>query len=126
MKYRQITSGERYAISALRRRGLSMRQIAAELGRAHTTISREIRRNSCNDGGYRPFKASHRTRGRHSRSRRNAQITPEQWAVVDRYLRMDWSPEQVSGFLRAEGLMRISHESIYIHVWHDKAHGGDL
>lgn len=103
-----------------------MRQIAVELGRAHTTISREIRRNSCNDGGYRPFKASHRTRGRRSRSRRNAQITCEQWAVVDRYLRMDWSPEQVSGFLRAEGLMHISHESIYIHVWHDKAHGGDL
>ena len=45
---------------------------------------------------------------------------------VDRYLRMDWSPEQVSGFLRAEGIMRISHEAIYIHVWHDKAHGRDL
>jgi hypothetical protein len=52
----------------LRRRGLSVRQIASELGRAHTTISREIRRNSCADGGYRPFKASHRTRGRRSRS----------------------------------------------------------
>jgi len=126
MKYRQITSEERYAISLLRRRGLSMRRIASELGRAHTTISREIARNSCNDGSYRPFKASHRTRGRRSRSRRNARITVEKWQVVDRYLRMDWSPEQVSGFLRAEGLMRISHESIYVHVWHDKARDGDL
>ena len=63
MKYRQIASGERYAIAALRRRGLSAREIAAELGRAHTTISREIRRNSCTDGAYRPFKASHRTDG---------------------------------------------------------------
>ncbi len=126
MKYRQITSGGRYAISALRKRGLSMRQIAAELGRAHTTISREIRRNSCNDGWYRPFKASHRTRGRRSRSRRNALITPEQWAVVDRYLCMDWSPEQVSGFLRVEGIMQISHEAIYLHVWADRRTGGDL
>jgi len=126
MKYRQITSGERYAISALRRRGLSARQIAAELGRAHTTISREIRRNSCNDGFYRPFKASHRTRGRRSRSRRNARITPETWVIVERYLRLDWSPEQVSGFLKAEGILKISHESIYVHVWHDKASGGDL
>jgi IS30 family transposase len=126
MKYRQITSGERYAISALRRRGLSARQIACELGRAHTTISREIRRNSCNDGGYRPFKASHRTRGRRSRSRRNARVTPETWATVERYLRLDWSPEQVAGFLRVEGICSISHETIYVHVWHDKTEGGDL
>jgi IS30 family transposase len=126
MKYRQITSGERYAIGALRRRGLSARQIATELGRAHTTISREIRRNSCNDGGYRPFKASHRTRGRRSRSRRNARITPETWGIVERYLRLDWSPEQVAGFLRVEGVLRISHESIYVRVWRDKATGGDL
>jgi transposase, IS30 family len=126
MKYRQITSGERYAISALRRRGLSARAIAAELGRAHTTISREIRRNSCTDGGYRPSKASSRTRGRRSRSRRNARITPETWETVERYLRLDWSPEQVAGFLRVEGILSISHESIYVHVWHDKTCGGEL
>ncbi|MDY0341432.1 MAG: IS30 family transposase [Coriobacteriia bacterium] len=126
MKYRQITSGERYAISALRRRGLSARAIAAELGRAHTTISREIARNSCADGAYRPFKASHHTRGCRSRSRRNARIGPETWEVVERYLRLDWSPEQVAGFLRVEGVLRISHETIYVHIWHDKAHGGDL
>jgi IS30 family transposase len=126
MKYRQITSGERYAISALRRRGLSARQIARELGRSPSSISREIRRNSCNDGGYRPFKASHRTRGRRSRSRRNARITHETWAVVERYLALDWSPEQVAGFLRVEGILSISHETIYVHVWHDKAEGGEL
>jgi transposase, IS30 family len=126
MKYHQITSGERYAISALRRRGLSARAIAAELGRAHTTISREIRRNRCADGCYRPFKASHRTRGRRSRSSRNVRITRETWGVVERYLRLDWSPEQVAGFLKAEGIVSISHESIYVHVWHDKAGGGEL
>jgi IS30 family transposase len=126
MKYRQITSGERYAISALRRRGLSARDIARELGRAPSSISREIRRNSCNDGGYRPFKASHRTRGRRSRSRRNARITLETWATVEHYLCLDWSPEQVSGFLRVEGILSISHETIYVHVWHDKTAGGCL
>jgi len=39
---------------------------------------------------------------------------------------MDWSPEQISGFLAAEGIMRISHESIYMRIWHDKANGGGL
>jgi len=43
---------------------------------------------------------------------------------VDRYLRMDWSPEQVSGFLKADGILSISHEAIYIHVCADKRAGG--
>jgi IS30 family transposase len=75
---------------------------------------------------YRPFKASHRTRGRRSRSRRNARITSETWTTVERYLCLDWSPEQVAGFLRAEHILSISHETIYVHVWHDKTNGGDL
>jgi len=46
--------------------------------------------------------------------------------IAERYLRMDWSPEHVSGFLRVEGIMRINHETIYIHVWADKRARGDL
>jgi len=126
MQYHQITSGERYAIAALRRRGLSLRAVAAELARAPSTISREIARNRCTDGGYRAFKACHRTRGRRSRSRRNERISAAQWQTVERYLRLDWSPEQVAGFLRAEGLLRISHETIYVHVWREKRAGGEL
>jgi len=53
MKYRQITSGERYAIAALRRQGHSLSVIARNLGRAPSTISREVRRNRCADAGYR-------------------------------------------------------------------------
>lgn len=126
MKYHQITSSERYAIAALRRQGHSLSVIARDLGRSPSTISREVRRNRCADAGYRASKADSRTRGRRSRSRRNARFTSEDWVVVDRYLRMDWSPEQVSGFLRVEGIMRISHETIYLHVWADKRAGGDL
>ena len=126
MEYRQITSGERYAIAALRRRGLSARGIAAELGRAHTTISRELKRHLSSQGRYTPFKANQKCRGRRTRSRRNARIGAETWIVVDRYLRLDWSPEQVAGFLKAEGILSVSHESIYLHVWRDKAAGGDL
>jgi IS30 family transposase len=126
MKYRQITSGERYAIAALRKRRLSIRAIARELGRAPSTISREIRRNRRADGGYRAFTACEHTSARRTRSRRNARIGPNTWEVVERYLRLDWSPEQVAGFLRTERILRISHESIYVHVWRDKREGGDL
>jgi IS30 family transposase len=123
MQYHQITSGERYAMAALRRRGLSLRAIARDLRRAPSSISREVHRNRSADGA---FKACSRTRGRRSRSQRNERVTPEAWALVERYLRLDWSPEQVAGFLAAEGLLRISHETIYVHVWREKRVGGDL
>ena len=125
-KYHQITSEERYAIAALRRRRLSLREIAHELGRSPSTLSREIRRNRRADGGYRASAACEHTRARRTRSRRNERIGPEAWRLVERYLRMEWSPEQVSGYLREEDLLSISHETIYLHVWRDKRSGGDL
>jgi transposase, IS30 family len=127
MLYHQITSGERYAIAALRRQGYSSRAIARDLGRAPSTISREVARNRrSHDGGYRAFTACERTSARRTRSRRNERITPETWELVERYLRLDWSPEQVAGFLRVWGFLRISHETIYLHVWADKRAGGEL
>jgi transposase, IS30 family len=127
MQYHQITSEERYAIAALRRQGYSSRAIARDLARAPSTISREVARNRrTHDGGYRAFTACERTRARRRRSRRNERVTAEAWELVERYLRFDWSPEQVAGFLRTEGLLRISHETIYVHVWREKRAGGEL
>jgi IS30 family transposase len=50
--YYQLTSEERYALSALRKQDYSIRGIARALERAPSTISREIRRNRRKDGGY--------------------------------------------------------------------------
>jgi IS30 family transposase len=122
----QITLEERYAINVMRKQRYSIRAIARELQRAPSTISRELRRNLRPTGRYVPDIAHSYATARRRRSRRNARIGSETWAVVDRYLRLDWSPEQVSGFLRDEGILRISHEAIYVHVWADKRSGGDL
>jgi IS30 family transposase len=125
--YHQITSMERYTLSALRQQGLNRSEIARAMGRHRSSISRELRRNhSTWDGGYRPFVASHRTRARRSRSRRNQRFTREDFRLVDSLLRQRWSPEQISGRLRREGKLSISHETIYIHVWSDKERGGRL
>ncbi|MGW8180679.1 MAG: IS30 family transposase [bacterium] len=126
MSYHQITREERYTISALRRQGYPTSRIAAVLGRHRSSIYRETRRNQCTDGGYRPFKADSRTRGRRSRSRRNRQFEAQDLAMVESLLRLDWSPEQVSGYLKRENLLNISHETIYLYVWADKGAGGDL
>jgi IS30 family transposase len=122
----QITLEERYAINVMRKHRFSIRAIAREIGRAPSTVSRELRRNQRPTGRYVPGIAHSYAVARRRRSRRNARIGPETWEVVDRYLRMDWSPEQVAGFLKAEGISRISHEAIYVHVWTDKRAGGDL
>jgi IS30 family transposase len=101
-----------------------MRGIARALGRAPSTISREVRRNRRKDGRYRCFTADQRARARRSRSRRNQRFTAADWALVRSCLEQEWSPEQISGRLKKVGALRISHESIYRHIWDDKRRGG--
>jgi transposase, IS30 family len=126
VRYHQLTSEERYALSALRKQRLSQAEIARTLGRHPSTIGRELKRNSRRDGGYRPFTAGEKTRGRRSRSRRNQQFTPNEWALVVHRLKDLWSPEQISGRLALEGLLSISHETIYRYIWKDRRAGGSL
>lgn len=114
-------------LSALRRQVLSQAEIARQLGRHRSTVCRELKRNSSRgDGCYRPSKAIERATGRRSRSRRNQHFTAADFHCVEALLRQQWSPEQVSGFLRRARRLRISHETIYRHVWHDRHCGGDL
>lgn len=127
MTYRQLTEGDRYMLSALRKQGVSTSAIAAQLGCHRSTVWRELKRNSCrSDGGYRPSKAQSRTNGRRSRSRRNRQFGEQEYQLVHDLLRTEWSPEQISGRLRDDGLLSISHETIYRYVWQDKSQGGTL
>lgn len=126
MRYHQLTSEERYALSAFRKQGYNQSQIAKALGRHRSTICRELQRNSRKDGGYRPSTADVFARGRRSRSRRNWQFTDQDWAVVREKLQELWSPEQISGRLKQRRLLHISHETIYRYVWNDRLRGGSL
>lgn len=129
MNYCQITPEERYMLATLRRQypKLSYSAMAELLGRDRSTISREFRRNSSpHDGRYRYQKAQERANGRRSRSRRRSQFTIEQWCLVETLLREDLSPEQVSGRMRSDGTLSMSHETIYQFVLRDKREGGNL
>jgi len=127
MMYRQITFAERYTLGLLRRDGASAAAIARTLGRHRSSISREMRRNATHhDGTYRPQLADWYARGRRSHSRRNTQFTRTDWARVETLVREDWSPEQVAGRLRRDGVLAISHETIYRYLWADKVAGGQL
>lgn len=67
-----------------------------------------------------------RTSARRSKSRRGHQFSDEELALVESKLKQDWSPEQISGRLRKDNALSISHETIYLHIWRDKADGGVL
>jgi IS30 family transposase len=125
--YHQITSEERYTIAALRSERFNFSQIARRLGRHRSTISREVRRNAArHDGGYRAHGAIERTSARRSRSRRNQRFSAAEMAQVEALLRKQWSPEQIAAALGKSGELSISHETIYRHVWDDRAQGGSL
>jgi IS30 family transposase len=125
--YRQITVDERYTLGVLRQLGHSAAAIARALGRDRSTVWREVRRNRArSDGTYRPQLAEWYARRRRSRSRRNQRFSASDWMQVHARLREKWSPEQVAGRFRCDQLLRISHETIYRHIWADKRAGGTL
>ena len=126
MKYRQITSHERYVIQALRKEGLTLSAIARHLDRAPSTICREVRRNLSTQGRYSPPKADSYARARRSRTRRGGRVAPETWREVTRLLRRLWSPQQIAEHLGTSGVHSISHETIYARIWRDERRGGNL
>ena len=58
--------------------------------------------------------------------RRNSRFSINDLRIVEKLIRKQWSPEQISGRLRSEGALSISHETIYVHIWNDRAAGGSL
>jgi IS30 family transposase len=119
---RFLSQDERIEIADLRQRGMSVRQIAVRLGRAPSTISRELRRNSASGRAYRPFDAhrlacSRRARRHLRRIERNAELRD----VIGELLAQRWSPQQISRHLRLQfpdqAGMRLCHESIYQAVY---------
>jgi IS30 family transposase len=119
MTYHHLSQEERYQISALLKAGLTQAQISLNLGRHKSTISREVSRNS-GLRGYRPRQACLLAESRALNSRNARQITDADWLCVESYLREQWSPEQIASEVS------MSHETIYRHVYADKAIGGDL
>ena len=111
--YRQLTLEERCTIARLHEDGQSLRQIASIMGRAASSIAREIKRNSGSQVGYRPAYAEQQAL---SRRWRGSRLERDDWLrdeVLGR-LAQGHSPEQVAGRLAVEqGKSVISYESIY-------------
>jgi IS30 family transposase len=112
-----LTLAEREEISRGVASDLSLRAIAARLGRAPSTISREINRN----GGLKRYRASQADRAAWDRAHRpkpcKLVINRALAQVVANKLRRDWSPEQIAGWLKHaypnDEVCQVSRETIY-------------
>jgi IS30 family transposase len=124
MSYTQLTHEERYQISVLLKAGLNQTEIAMLLKRHKSTISREISRNT-GLRGYRPKQAQHLAEERRT-SKVRPRISHTLWNDVRKLLREEWSPEQISLWLKSEKSISISHEWIYQYILQDKQQNGSL
>lgn len=113
-----LTLEEREEISRGDAAGESARAIAARLGRAPSTITRELDRH----GGRRGYRAAEADRRAWDRGRRRQRCklacNPALRDVVAEKLEEDWSPQQISGWLKIsfpqDETMQVSHETIYL------------
>jgi IS30 family transposase len=124
-KYRRITYEDRCQIYALSKRGASQESIAGLLGVSQSTVSREMHRNR-GQRGYRFKQAEAKAQARQAIRGKPRKLTaPLRCKIEAKLCQMRWSPEQISGWLREQGI-NLSHERIYQMIWQDKRDGGNL
>lgn len=114
--YRHLSIYERERILVLYAKGEALRTISSEIGRAVSTVSRELKRNRLHDQGYSASEAQKNYRDRRTKSRRVKLLSnAELKEIVSRlFLEQQWSPEQISNRLEHEqGMFNLSYSTIY-------------
>jgi transposase, IS30 family len=112
----RLTLADREEISLGLHAGESFTTIAARLGKAVSTVSREVAANG-GRGAYRAWRAHQRARAQARRPKTPKLACPQLAAQVTGWLEQWWSPVQISRRLRIEyssdPMMQVSHETIY-------------
>lgn len=123
MSYRQLSADERLELYKLKQMNqLSIRGIACQMGRSHSTISRELRRNQNHGGIYLPDTAQVQMQQRRQASKPTFQsISGECIEQIKVRLQQYHSPEQIAGRLKYEAQQGVSHESIYQMIYQNHA-----
>ena len=122
-RYTRLADQERESISRGLAQHKSIRQLARELNRSPSTISREIRRNK-GKSGYRAFSASRRAKAAASSRKRGKRKIEKQEGLLSyvmEKLQREWSPQEISKRLKIEYAwdmnMQVSHEAIYQYIY---------
>ncbi len=121
--YHQLISEQRSQIFALLQKKIARKEIAAIVGISQATLSREIKRNSTPSGKYIWTKAHDMAMQRRERTGTNSKLSDELvWRIKEYIVNDQWSPRQISGYLRVNDGIRVSHQSIY-NIIHDDPTG---
>jgi len=126
MSHRQINQEDRLTINRMRVEKYTSREIAAAIGKHHSSICREIRRNRTISDEYQPLRAAGQARARAKRSRKKAMFGRDIWSRVDNLIRMEWAPEQIALIFREASISRVSFSTIYRYIKADRKKGGLL
>jgi len=122
-KYIQLSLRDRERIAILKAEGKTIREIGKEIGRHHSTILRELRRNALSLGfvDYFPSQAEIQALNRKKKVGQRYRLkNPEIRKYVEEKLKIGWSPEQISGRLKIEKPhLSISHEAIYQYIYQE-------
>lgn len=114
-----LTSEQRYEIYLGRKRGWSRSRIAREIGVHPSTVSRELQRNCNSNGEYVWCNAQRKAESRRHKLTPNHRKPLELWWRIEQMItEEDWSPAQIAGVLRREGI-HIVKQTIYNHVHSD-------
>ena len=125
--YRHLTYDKRCQIYALLKSGCAKTEIAQLLGVHRSTITKELKRNT-GGKGYRYRQAQEKASAR----RAAASAAPRKMKpglvreIEEKLTQEQWSPDQISGWLKRQGRVFVSCERIYRHIWKDKRNGGGL
>jgi len=110
-RYVHLQKEERIRIEVLHNEGFSAKFISQRLGRSRRTIERELKRLGDDVYSANAAIADAQTKQRHSR--RNQQITPSDWLVVEERIKAGLSPEQIWGQSVHRGYRQIATMHIY-------------
>ena len=101
------------------RRAKTRKEIAAEIGKHPSTVSREYKRNATKKGGYNDITAQTMAESRRKHGAPHNKTPRLLLWRIERYIKEEqWSPAQIAGFLAKEGI-RISRQTIYNHIHAD-------
>lgn len=122
-----LTSDERYTISRMLKNGKRPSEISEILGRCKSVVSREIARNKDQRSGiYLEDLANRKYAQRQKEKPKKVKFTLAIQTYVEGLLAEDYSPEQIVGVSKKDGIPCVSHECIYQHIWANKKKKGTL
>lgn len=111
----------------MKKNAFTQKAIAETIGKDKSVVSRELKRNCDKRSGKYDSDLAHRKYQKRQKEKpKKRRFTPAIIAYVEKLIDEDYSPEQIVGFSKDNGIECVSHESIYQHIWQNKKEKGTL